>query len=647
MKLLQTLVSMLAVVVAVASASGDDFGFSLPSVDGGLVKLEPGTDHLATVICFVGNECPLARHYVKRLSEMSAEFGSQRVRFIGINSNQQDSLPELKTFANELDASFELLKDYDNKVADQFGAKRTPEVFVVDDQLKLVYRGRVDNQYSPGVNRSRATEMYLRDALKQLLESKPVSRPQTDPVGCIIGRVKNPVANATVTYTDQVSRLIQKHCLECHRSGEIGPFALDNYDEVKGWAEMMAEVVEDGRMPPWHATDDYSKFDNARHLTDAEKKLFSDWLAQGAPFGNAEELPEEVSFVEGWRLPKEPDLVIPMDRPFVIPATGTVEYQYFVVDPGFKEDKWISAAEVIPGNRSVVHHSIVFIRPPDGVAFRGIGWLTAYVPGQSEMELRPTYAKRIPAGSKLVFQQHYTPTGTDQEDVSKIGLVFADPKQVTHEVYTLASLNQQFEIPAEEDDYLVRSRLPRFPKNGHLLSVGPHMHYRGKSFKLMGVTNNQAQPMLFVPGYDFNWQHVYHFSEPVSLAGIDKFEMEFRFDNSHENPFNPDAKELVRWGDQTWEEMAVAFFDVAQPRNSTKSTTAKENEALAAEIEKKAIEFVELLYTRFDKNDDRELVRDEMPRAIRRFKFSHYDYDGDGKLTESELMKYARMRFSK
>ena len=634
-------------VLAIRVAVGNDYEFSLPSIDGDVVKLQASSDERAVVVCFVGNECPLARHYVKRLSEMSTEFGPQGVRFFGVNSNQQDSLPELKTFAKELEVNFKILKDYDNEVADRFKAKRTPEVFVLDNELNLVYRGRVDNQYSPGVNRSVATETYLRDSLEELLNSKPVSLARTDPVGCIIGRVKHPTKNPTVTYTNQVSRLIQKHCLECHRTGEIGPFALDSYDEVKGWAEMMVEVVDDGRMPPWHATADYSKFENERHLTDDEKKIFSDWLAQGTPFGNAEELPEDITFVEGWRLPKEPDLIVPMrQKPFVVQATGTVEYQYFVVDPGFKEDKWVAAAEVIPGNRSVVHHSIVFIRPPDGVAFRGIGWLTAFVPGQSELELKPTHAKRIPAGSKLVFQQHYTPTGTAQEDITKVGLVFADPEQVTHEVYTLASLNQEFEIPAEEDDYLVKSKLPRFPKNGHLLSVGPHMHYRGKSFKLKASSKGQATPMLFVPGYDFNWQHVYQFSEPVSLKDVDDFEMEFRFDNSTENPFNPDAKQMVTWGDQTWEEMAVAFFEVAQPRNSTQVKSEAQIKASNAKIEKQAMDFVEGLFDKFDKNGNRELVRDEMPRAIRRFGFSYYDYDGDGKLTESELMEYARWRFS-
>ena len=654
MKLVLLKILMLLFVSAAPLASTNELDFALPSTTSDIVKLRT-SDGIATVVCFVGNECPLARHYVKRLTEMSTEFEQQGIRFIGINSNQQDSMPELKTFANELKTNFKIVKDYDNKVADQFQAKRTPEVFLLDSKFDVIYRGRIDNQYSPGVNRSVATEHYLKRAIQQMIDKKSVTTKTTEAVGCIIGRSKQPIDNPTVTYTNQVSRLIQKHCLECHRSGEIGPFALDSYDEVKGWAEMMVEVVEDGRMPPWHATADHSKFANERHMTESEKKIFADWLVQGAPFGSAEELPDEISFVEGWRLPQDPDLIVAMTKePFVVSATGTVEYQYFVADPGLKEDTWIAAAEVIPGNRSVVHHSIVFIRPPDGTRFRGIGWLAAYVPGQSNLELNQTHAKLIPAGSKLVFQQHYTPTGIEQNDITKIGLVFADPDQVTHEVYTLAALNQEFEIPAEAEDHVVKSRLPRFPKNGHLLSVGPHMHYRGKSFKLSCALEGETEPMLFVPRYDFNWQHVYQFSEPVSLANVENFEVEFRFDNSVDNPFNPNAKNLVTWGDQTWEEMAVAFFEVAEPLDTSSmteplgaSSTEATNQATKSDplVEEQATKFVNSLFERFDSNQDRQLFRAEMPRAMRRFGFSFYDYNGDGKLAESELMSYARRRF--
>ena len=357
--------SMMLLVSSASAQDASSLEFDLPSVNGESVELSAGMNPL-TVICFVGNECPLALHYARRLSAMQVKLKADKVRFIGINSNQQDRLDECKSFAKELQLEFELAKDHGNIVADKFGATRTPEVFLLDASLNVVYQGRIDDQYSPGTNRTSVSTSFLRDAIKSQLADKPIAIPSTEPEGCLIGRKKEAVESPTVTYSNQISRLLQKQCVECHRNGEIGPFALDNYDEAVGWAEMMVEVVDNERMPPWHATDEHADFVNERKLSDSEKQLFRDWLEQGAPFGAKAELPEPQQFVDGWRLPKMPDKVVSMrTKPFVVPATGTVEYQYFVVDPGFESDTWVYAAEVIPGNRSVVHHSIVFIRPPE------------------------------------------------------------------------------------------------------------------------------------------------------------------------------------------------------------------------------------------------------------------------------------------
>ncbi len=622
--------------------------FSLPSVSGKPISVSNSYYDSYLVVCFLGNECPIARHYAKRLVVVGQQFKEQGVKVIGINSNSQDSMVELKKFSSELDLDFDVLKDVDNEVADRFNAKRTPEVFVLDKDSKIQYHGRIDNQYAPGVNRSVATENYLVQALSELLNGNAVSVPNTEPVGCVIGRKKVPAENPTVTYTNQISRLIQQHCLECHRSGEIGPFALESYDEVNGWAEMMVEVVNEGRMPPWHATNDHRELVNARLMTDLEKKLLEQWLEQGTPFGETAELPSPRKFTEGWRLPKRPDKVIAMrPTPYTVPASGTVEYQYFVVDPGFKHDMWISAAEVIPGNRSVVHHSIVFIRPPDGVAFRGIGWLAAYVPGQASRIFQDTHARLIPAGSKLVFQQHYTPNGVAQQDVTQIGLVYADPSKITHEVFTLAALNQELEISPGDSDAQVASKLRWFPSNGRLLSVAPHMHYRGKAFGLFSIESGARHPLVEVPNYDFNWQHNYQFRQPLALENVDALEVEFKFDNSLDNPFNPAPHETVMWGDQTWQEMAVAFFEIAQPINDSITHRTKPNISVNNIADSKSATIVDRLFKKHDTNGDRFLIRDEMPRAISRFKFSEYDLDSDGKLSESELLTAIQLRMDK
>jgi hypothetical protein len=282
------------------------------------------------------------------------------VRFLGINSNCQDSLEEVDQFTADHKLPFPLAKDYDNIVADRFHATRMSEVFVVDADLRIRYRGRIDDRYRPGVARGQAQREDLRIAIEEVIAGKPVSVPVTEVTGCLIGRVKQSVANAKVTYCKDVARVLQTHCVECHRVGEIGPFALTDYDEVKGWADTMLETINDGRMPPWHASPNHGHFANARFMPAADKQTLRDWVAAGVPYGDVADLPPPMPPATMWQLDRDPDVVISMrDRPFVVPAEGTVEYQYFVVDPGFTEDKWVTGAQVIPGSRAVVHHVII------------------------------------------------------------------------------------------------------------------------------------------------------------------------------------------------------------------------------------------------------------------------------------------------
>ena len=623
-----------------------------------------------TVVCFLGVECPLAKLYAPRLQQLAGEFSEQSIRFIGINSNRQDSLEEFANFIDDRQLTFECCKDYDNKIADQFAIKRTPEIVVLDSNLKIRYRGRVDDQYSPGVARSKPQREDLRLALQELLAGKPVTEPITLAEGCLLGRIKTPIENgSSVTYAKEVSRILQRNCIECHREGEIGPFAMDEYEEVVGWADMILETVDNGRMPPWNADPAHGNFANARKISDPDKELLREWVDAGAPFGDKADLPEQPTFTTGWRLPREPDLVITMrDRAFHVPADGTVEYQYFVVDPGFKEDKWISAAEVLPGNRSVVHHSIVFIRPPDGVQFRGIGWLGAYVPGQKNLEYKPDRARRVPAGSKLVFQQHYTPNGSAAEDQTKIGIVFADQAEVKEELVTLVALNQQFEIKPHESDVTVEASLRSIPKRAKLLSISPHMHFRGSAFaaelksaNLQPASNDQqttetanSEILLSVPEYDFNWQHTYQLQEPIALKPTDRLKIKVTFDNSESNPFNPDPTQFVTWGDQTWEEMAIGFFDVSTPIDPPETTsvevvseTPTVVKAIAPRVKKETDKFVETFFERFDKNQDGIVARAELPLATSGWAYHRLNSDGVAGLSRKEIFNMAKGHFQR
>ncbi|MBI2480060.1 MAG: redoxin domain-containing protein, partial [Planctomycetia bacterium] len=469
------------------------------------------------VVAFLGTECPLAKLYGPRLVALATEFADRGVAFIGINSNTHDSNSEIAAYAQRHAIEFPLLKDLGNRVADAMGAERTPEVFVLDQDRVVRYWGRIDDQYGIGYIRDEPTRQDLRAAIEDLLAGKSVGQPMTEAVGCHIGRVKSPDETAAVTYSNQVARILQRECVACHRPGEIAPFSLTSYDEVAGWADTIAEVIEDQRMPPWHANPQHGRFKNERLMTEEDKQAIYDWVASGAPQGDPRQLPEPIEYVTGWRLSREPDAIIAMrERPFVVPAGGTVEYQYFIVDPGFTDDKWIRGAEVLPGNRSVVHHAIVFFRAPDETSHEGLGWLTAYVPGQSSFELPAHQARFVPAGSKLVFQMHYTPTGSPEEDITRVGLLYSDAAEVTEELVTLVAINHDFEIPPHARNFSIHAIRSDFPPGATLQAIAPHMHVRGRSFRVDAVDGQAAERsrvLLDVPHYDFNWQHAYALAE--------------------------------------------------------------------------------------------------------------------------------------
>lgn len=624
--------------------------FRLPSIEGELVEIfnEPSTK--LTVVAFLGTECPLAKLYAPRLQRISEEYSDERIQFIGVNSNLHDSMGEVRQFAKQHGIKFPMLKDAGNKVADAYDVTRTSEVFVVDDQFQIRYQGRIDDQYFPGLTKPEPSREDLKIALDELLSGKSVTVPETEPTGCLIGRVPTSDTTTEFTFAKDVSRILQKHCVECHQAGEIGPFALTDYDEVVGWGEMLIEVIDQGRMPPWHADPKVGHFVNAREMPESDNELLRNWVEGGMPLGDIAHLPPPIVVESEWQLEKEPDLILDMNkRAFQVPAEGVVEYQYFVVDPEFEEEKWVTGVQVIPGNRSVVHHCIVFIRPPDGSPFKGIGWLGGYVPGQKPLPLKQGYARHIPAGSKFVFQMHYTPTGTPQEDTSKIGLIFADKAEVTHKVYTLTGINQDFEIPPNAANYDVSGEVKHFPKNSELLGMTPHMHLRGKSFKVSSEKNRQITHLLNVPKYDFNWQHFYVFEEPLPLAEIDQLNFTATFDNSKKNPVNPDPNDHISWGDQTWQEMAIVFFAIAEPfhGDASQPTLKVAKKKASMNHEDEAIKFVEDFFNRFDLNRDNEILKEELPTAMRSFGFKRLNTNRDDHLDREEIKTLALRNLKK
>lgn len=569
-----------AVAKAEAPAPRKMANFSARDFRGKDTSLDEVAAGKPVVVAFIGAECPLAKLYAPRLGELAREYEKRGIAFIGVDSNRQDSNTEIGHYVRVHNINFPVLKDVGNVIADQFAAERTPEVYLLDKDHVIRYQGQIDDQYglgnSSGYAQLKVRRKHLVEAMDELLAGKSISVPKTEAPGCLIGRVREVKKDSPVTYSNQVARILQKNCLECHREGQIAPLALTKYDEVAGWAEMIEEVVRDQRMPPWHADPHVGKFLNDRSLSDEDKETLYAWVKAGAPEGDPKDLPAPVDFPETWQLGKPEQVVYMNDKPYDVPAEGTVEYQYFMVDPGWTEDRWIKASEILMGNRALVHHVFVFAVSPENPLWKLNGYLGHGVqPGIGDGSMRliggaapgtppatgpKGAATRVAAGTKLLFQMHYTPNGVAQQDRTAVGFVFTKPEEVTREVEVHMAINPSFNIPAGADNHPVESG-HKFMKDTLIMDMSPHMHLRGKAFKYdLKYPDGKVETILDVPRYDFNWQVTYHPVKPIFAPAGSELRCLAHFDNSEHNLANPDPKIDVTWGEQTWEEMMIGWF---------------------------------------------------------------------------------------
>jgi mono/diheme cytochrome c family protein len=375
-----------------------------------------------------------------------------------------------------------------------------------------------------------------------------------------------------VTFNKDVAPIFYKRCVECHRAGEIAPMSLVSYKDARPWARSIKENVIGRVMPPWHADPHYGEFSNDRRLTEQEVATIAAWVDQGAKEGEATDLPPAPKFLEGWNIGK-PDQIFYIPEEFAVPADGVVDYKYFTVPTNFKEDMWVQAAEIRPDQRNVVHHIIVFVQK-DGDPQQRL--LVGYAPGEQPAMMSPGLARKIPAGSKLIFQVHYTPNGTAVKDHSFVGLIFAKqpPKS---ELFTRPVMNARFAIPPGDSNYRVDSSYT-FTEDSHIHSFMPHMHLRGKDFEYrVTYPDGTSKVLLSVPRYDFAWQSNYLLKEPVAVPKGTRLDCVAHFDNSEKNKFNPNPKQEVRWGDQTWEEMMIGWtsFTLDKPQVKPATENAK------------------------------------------------------------------------
>jgi hypothetical protein len=399
-------------------------------------------------------------------------------------------------------------------------------------------------------------------------------------------RGQAPPASAPVFYRD-VLPILQDHCQSCHRAEGIGPMPLETYKQAARRARDIARMTASRKMPPWFASSDVGHFANDPSLTEPQITTLVNWAFEGTLEGNLREAPAPRNWVGGWNIPK-PDYITKMSVGVEIPARGDVDYTYEIIPTGFKEDKWVRMAQVLPSSPQFVHHAVIYIRPPSSDWLRGAPirtpftaaslkdenlrhqahWtdsdmLLVYAPGSSPDNWPAGMAKFIPAGSDLVFQMHYTTNGKPGADQTSVGMVFAT-ESPAQRVITLQLTNDSFVIPPGAENYPVEVR-GSLPNDATLLSFFPHMHVRGKAFEYNIVRPDNSKEALLHVNYDFFWQLSYKLAEPRPLKAGTVLQAIGVFDNSKNNPHNPDPRKIVRWGDQTYEEMMVGFFDIAVP----------------------------------------------------------------------------------
>lgn len=542
---------------------------TLKDAAGKSVSLADFKERKALVVLFLGTECPINNAYLPWVAELSKRYQDKGVQFLGINANHQDSAELVAAHARRYVIPFPVLKDEELKAANVFGAERTPEAFVLDAERTIRYQGRIDDQFGLTYRRpGKPTRQDLVEALDEVLAGRAVTVATTPVAGCLIPRDRQPKATASVTWTRDVSRIMQSHCQECHRPGQIGPMALLTYDSARDWSGMIREVLDDGRMPPWHADPRFGKFANDRRMPqDAREKLLA-WIDAGCPRGDDKDLPAPRQFVDGWGIGK-PDMIFTMGEEYQVPASagkGGIPYQYFTIDPGFKEDVWVTRAEARAGNPAVVHHVLVFIIAP-GVTFvpklGNAPVLCGTAPGDMPLMLPEGMAKKIPAGSKLLMQMHYTPNGQAQPDRSSLGIAVTKEKpQRRVRTIPIAVPPPGLIIPPHAENHKVESSYT-FREDGHALTFMPHMHLRGKDFLIEAIyPDGRKETLLSIPRYDFNWQSVYRCAQPLPMPKGTRIHCVAHFDNSAKNPNNPDPSKRVTWGDQTWEEMMIGWLDM-------------------------------------------------------------------------------------
>lgn len=573
----------------------------LPATDGKPAALRDFAGTKGTVVVFLSFDCPVSNSYAATLTELHKAYIAKGVGFLALVPTE-DNAEKIAKKAVEFKLPFPVLSDSNLVAAEAFKAIVTPEAFVLDHNHVLRYRGRIDNQYYGRMKKNpQVTERDLKDALEALVGGKDVPTPATRAIGCHIDPKERKVTSDAVTYHRDVAPILQKHCQSCHRPGDVGPFALLTYKQAVAWSADIVHYTQSKDMPPWKPVAGV-EFMNARSLTVRELDTLRLWEKAGCPEGDTKDAPPPLKFPDGWRL-GEPDLVVEMTEDFHIGAAGKDTFRCFVLPTGLKEDKYVVAYEVKPGNATVVHHTLNYFdttgkarkleaaeknrkkapEEPDhgpgysvsmGIGFLPnqadaprpdvppIGFLGGWAPGQLGTKLPENSGILLPKEAEIVLQVHYHRTGKPEKDRTKIGLYFAKkPVEKPWASLAVGGMSIFGAIPADKAKHVLKgSAWTTADANIH--SVMPHMHLLGKSVKItMTPPGGDTVVLIDIAHWDYNWQESYWFAKPQFAKAGTRFDIEAVFDNSAKNPNNPNnPPKDVSFGEETTNEMLFGFI---------------------------------------------------------------------------------------
>lgn len=513
-------------------------------------------------LVFLNTTCPVAQRYLPRLEEMHKQFAEQGIQFVGVYNSQDEQPRDIAAHGLAAGLSFPIVWDEEQKCTKALGVERVPQVVLLDGNQRLVYSGRIDDQYRTGGVQPRVGRHDLQEAINELLAGKSISVAETPVDGCKVTAWRAPKFDYQVTFHEHIEPIMQKRCQSCHHEGTAAPFSLVTYDDASSQGEMLAEVVRDGRMPPWYAHSEFGKFSNDPSLTREERNLVEAWVHTDMPQGDPAKAPAPLEFAKSeWRI-GEPDLVLTMKKPHKIQADGYLPYKYIFLPPAFADDTYVEAIEIRPHNRSVVHHCNAFYVDSATMKADRASFITGYVPGGVPFELTEGIAQRIPKGSVIGLQIHYVTTGKEEESVISIGFRYA--KGTVHKVTHFSLIDpRNIAIPPGDGFHEMRGRA-KIEKDATLLGLFTHMHLRGRDMTFHAhYPGGKQETLLQIPNFNFEWQIGYVAPLPpneMKIPAGTEIEAIAHYDNSKFNPYNPDPEYTVPYGDQSYDEMFNGFI---------------------------------------------------------------------------------------